>query len=94
MKQCPMCKQEGLDEKHNYCIVCGYKFEKQKIVEIVKDKEGVTAKILSDNVQIRDILMGMAIFANNIVKQSGKDIDEVLEYVKKIYENYKIEKEK
>ncbi|MCI9246864.1 MAG: hypothetical protein HFJ30_07110 [Clostridia bacterium] len=94
MKQCPMCKQEGLDEEHNYCIVCGHKFEKQKIAEIIKDKEGVTAEILSDNVKIRDILMGMAIMATGIVKQSGKNIDEVLEYVKKIYENCKIEKEK
>ncbi len=93
MTKCPMCEQEGLDKEHNYCIVCGHKFGKQKIAEITKDKEGVTAEISSDNVQIRDILMGMAILVTGIVKQSGKDIDEVLGYVKKIYEDCKIERE-
>lgn len=93
MPKCPICENEEINQEDNYCKICGYKFEKQLIAEILRENDGgITVKIIKDNMQFHEILAGMAILLDIVEKQSKKSTNEILEMLKEIKKNY-IERE-
>lgn len=88
MPKCPICENEEINQEDNYCKICGYKFEKQLIAEILRENDGgITAKIIKDNMQFHEILAGMAILLDIVEKQSKKSTNEILEMLKEIKKN-------
>ena len=93
MPKCPICENEEINQEDNYCKICGYKFEKQLIAEILRENDGgITVKIIKDNMQFHEILAGMAILLDIVEKQSKISTNEILEMLKEIKKNY-IERE-
>lgn len=89
MPKCPICENEEINQEDNYCKICGYKFEKQLIAEILRENDGgITVKIIKDNMQFHEILAGMAILLDIVEKQSKKSTNEILEMLKEIKKNY------
>ena len=80
MTKCPICKQESIDEEHDCCIVCGHKFEKQRIVEFVKSKKGISVSV--NNASSLEVIIGIAEIIQLIIKETKQSPKQILDDIK------------
>lgn len=81
MTKCPMCKQEGLDEEHNYCIVCGHKFGKQRIVEFTRSDRSISVSVCDTSAL--EVVIGIAQTIQIVMEGTEQSEKQILADIKK-----------
>lgn len=79
MEKCSICENEEINKQDNFCKICGHKLKKQRIVEFIKDENGITVQLLSEDINIPEILGGIGLLIIMIMQNSKKSKKAVLE---------------
>lgn len=69
--------------------------EESKIfLEFMKDEEGITANFVETQIQISDILIGIAITIKIVKEETGKTDEEILKIIKQVIEEFEKDNKK
>lgn len=62
--------------------------KKKIFLEFMKDEEGITANFTETQIQVSDILIGIAIIVKILKEETGKTDEEILKVVKQMIEEF------